>query len=83
MEVATDTAFTDVIYTATTDADDSQHQMTESLTDNTELFWRVTTQNIKIVAIREEDNAILVKGSIPGGANGYVTVRAAIKFNHL
>ena len=41
----------------------------------------VTTQNIEIVAIRAEDNVILVNGSVPGAKNGYVSVRPAIKKN--
>ncbi len=40
---------------------------------------RVTTQNLKIVQVREEDNAILVKGSIPGPNGGVVLVRKALK----
>lgn len=40
---------------------------------------RVTTQNLKIVQVREEDNAILVKGSVPGPNGAVVLVRKAIK----
>ncbi len=40
---------------------------------------RVTTQNIKVVQIREDDNVILVKGSVPGPIGGVVLVRKAIK----
>jgi len=40
---------------------------------------RVTTQNLKIVQVREDDNAILVKGSVPGPNGGVVLVRKAIK----
>lgn len=40
---------------------------------------RVTTQNLKIVQVREDDNAILVKGSIPGANGSVVLVRKAIK----
>ncbi|MDL2285689.1 50S ribosomal protein L3 [Desulfovibrio sp. OttesenSCG-928-F07] len=36
---------------------------------------RVTTINLTIVAIRPEDNVILVKGAIPGPKNGLVMVR--------
>ena len=36
-----------------------------------------TVQNLQLVAILEEDNAILVRGSIPGPTGGYVTVRLA------
>lgn len=40
---------------------------------------RVTTQNIKVVQVREDDNVILVKGSVPGPNGGVVLVRKAIK----
>lgn len=36
---------------------------------------RVTTSGLTIVAIRPEDNVILVKGAIPGPKNGLVMVR--------
>ncbi len=39
----------------------------------------VTTQNIKVVQVREEDNVILVRGSIPGPNGGVVLVRKALK----
>lgn len=42
---------------------------------------RVTTQNIRIAQVREEDNVLLVHGSVPGAKNGYIVVRPAIKFN--
>lgn len=40
---------------------------------------RVTTQNIEVVAVRAEDNVLLVKGSVPGAKNGLLMVRPAIK----
>jgi large subunit ribosomal protein L3 len=40
---------------------------------------RVTTQNLKIVQVREDDNAILVMGSVPGPNGGVVLVRKAVK----
>ncbi len=40
-----------------------------------------TAVNLEIVAIRPEDNAILVKGSIPGARNGIVFVRKSLKNN--
>lgn len=40
---------------------------------------RVTTQNVRVVAVREEDNVILVHGSVPGAANGFLVIRPAIK----
>ena len=38
-----------------------------------------TVQNMEILLVRPEDNAILVKGSIPGGKQGVVLIRQAIK----
>ena len=38
---------------------------------------RKTVQNLQLVDILEEDNAVLVRGSIPGATNGYVQVRHA------
>lgn len=40
---------------------------------------RVTTQNLSIVAVREDDNLLLVRGAIPGARNGLVFVRPAVK----
>ena len=40
---------------------------------------RVTTQNLKIVKLLEEDNLILVEGSVPGSKNGIVTLSDAVK----
>ncbi len=40
---------------------------------------RVTTQNLKVVAVRPEDNVILVEGSVPGPSGGLVTIKKAIK----
>ena len=37
--------------------------------------------NLEVVAIRPEDNAILVKGSVPGARNGTVYVRKSLKNN--
>jgi large subunit ribosomal protein L3 len=39
--------------------------------------------NLEVVAIRLEDNAILVKGSVPGARNGTVIVRKSLKNNVL
>jgi large subunit ribosomal protein L3 len=44
---------------------------------------RVTTQNLEVMAVREEDNALLVAGSIPGARSSYVLVRPAMKSNPL
>ncbi len=40
---------------------------------------RVTTQNLEVVAIDEEDNLILVKGAVPGAKSGWVLISDAIK----
>ena len=37
--------------------------------------------NLEVVQIRPEDNAILVKGSLPGARNGTVIVRKSLKNN--
>ena len=39
--------------------------------------------NLEVVAIRPDDNAILVKGSVPGARNGVVIVRKSLKNNAL
>jgi large subunit ribosomal protein L3 len=40
---------------------------------------RVTTKNHSLVAIDEEKNLLVVKGSVPGPSDGYVIVRSAKK----
>ena len=40
---------------------------------------RVTTQNLEVVAIDEEDNLILVKGAVPGSKSGWVLISDAVK----
>ncbi len=40
---------------------------------------RVTTQNLKIVQVRPEENLILVKGSVPGANGGIVVIKEALK----
>lgn len=40
---------------------------------------RVTTQNLEVVAIDEEDNLILVKGAVPGAKQGWVLINDAVK----
>ncbi|MEL6547270.1 MAG: 50S ribosomal protein L3, partial [Myxococcota bacterium] len=44
---------------------------------------RITTQNIKIVQVRTDENLLLIKGAVPGPKNSYVMVRPAIKKNPL
>lgn len=40
---------------------------------------RVTVQNVKVVKVIPEENLVLLDGSAPGGDNGIVTVRGAVK----
>ncbi|MGQ0526971.1 MAG: 50S ribosomal protein L3 [Alphaproteobacteria bacterium] len=40
---------------------------------------RVTTQNLKVVAVDLEDNLILVCGAVPGNRNGWVLISDAVK----
>ncbi|MFV0338530.1 MAG: 50S ribosomal protein L3 [Chthoniobacterales bacterium] len=40
---------------------------------------RITVQNLKVVQVREEDNVILISGSIPGANGSYVVIRPAKK----
>jgi len=40
---------------------------------------RRTVQNLEVVQVLEEDNVILIKGSIPGSEGDYVIIRAAKK----
>ncbi len=40
---------------------------------------RVTVQNLKIISVRPDVNALLVKGSVPGPKNGILLIREAVK----
>ena len=40
---------------------------------------RVTTQNLKVIQVRPEENLILIKGSVPGATGGIVTIKEALK----
>ncbi len=40
---------------------------------------RITTQNLKVVALDTERNLILIKGAVPGARGGWVIVNDAIK----
>lgn len=40
---------------------------------------KVTIQNLEIAGVMEEDDALLIKGGIPGATNGIVVIRAAVK----
>ncbi len=42
-------------------------------------FRRITTQNLRIVQVREADNLLLVEGSVPGPKGAFVVVRHAKK----
>jgi large subunit ribosomal protein L3 len=37
----------------------------------------VTTQNLKVVRLLTDKNCLLVEGSVPGSANGFLTIRPA------
>ena len=40
---------------------------------------RVTTQNVSIISIDNDEGLILIKGSIPGSKGGFVYIKDAIK----
>ena len=40
---------------------------------------RVTVQNLRVAKIMDEQNIVLVEGSVPGSRNTFVTVRTAVK----
>jgi large subunit ribosomal protein L3 len=40
---------------------------------------RVTVQNLEVIQVRSNDNLLLVKGSVPGAANGVVLIRHSVK----
>jgi len=40
---------------------------------------RRTVQNLEILQVREQDNLLLIKGSIPGANGDYVIIREAKK----
>ena len=41
---------------------------------------RITTQNLRVVKLLEDDDLILIQGSVPGSKNGVVLLRDAIKY---
>lgn len=43
---------------------------------------RVTIQNLEVVKVDAERNLLLVKGSVPGPRNSYLTIRLAVKGNN-
>ena len=40
---------------------------------------QVTTRNLAVVQVRKEDNALLVRGAVPGANGSTVIVRKALK----
>ncbi|TVQ95190.1 MAG: 50S ribosomal protein L3 [Deltaproteobacteria bacterium] len=40
---------------------------------------RVTVQNLRIVQVLEDDGLYLIRGAVPGGRNGLVMIRPAVK----
>ncbi len=40
---------------------------------------RVTIMNLKVARVLDDEQLVLIEGSVPGPRNGYVTVRGAIK----
>ncbi len=40
---------------------------------------RVTIQNLKVVAVREPDDVLLLEGAVPGYADNYLIIRKALK----
>jgi large subunit ribosomal protein L3 len=44
---------------------------------------RVTIQNLSVVEVRAEENLLLVRGAVPGGRNGLVLIRPAVKVSEV
>ena len=42
-----------------------------------------TTQNLEIIQVRDADNLLLIKGSIPGSEGDYVIIREAKKMSRV
>ena len=40
---------------------------------------KTTVQNLKVYAVRPDENLILIRGAVPGANNGYVVIRTALK----
>ncbi len=40
---------------------------------------RRTVQNLALLAVKDEEGLLLIQGSVPGGKNGYVVIKNAIK----
>lgn len=41
--------------------------------------YRRTTQNLKVVQSRPDDNVVLISGAVPGSKGSYVVIRPALK----
>lgn len=41
--------------------------------------YRRTTQNLKVVQSRPDDNVVLISGAVPGNKGSYVVIRPALK----
>jgi large subunit ribosomal protein L3 len=37
----------------------------------------VTVRNLEVVRVVPDQNLLLIKGAVPGGKNGFVTIRSA------
>jgi large subunit ribosomal protein L3 len=42
---------------------------------------RVTVQNLKIALVDPDKNILAVMGAVPGGKNGLIIIREAVKSN--
>lgn len=40
---------------------------------------RVTIQNLKVARVMPEEGVLLIRGPVPGGNDGYITIRHAVK----
>lgn len=40
---------------------------------------RITTQNLQVISIDEEQGLIMIKGAVPGAENGFVLIKDAVK----
>jgi large subunit ribosomal protein L3 len=40
---------------------------------------RVTTQNLRVIQVREAENLLLIEGAVPGARGAFVVVRHALK----
>jgi large subunit ribosomal protein L3 len=40
---------------------------------------RVTVRNLEVVAVRTEENLVLVRGAVPGFAGGFLLIRPSVQ----